>query len=270
MSQQKKRYRQAPNLRGQSSDKIFKIVSDASPFTHECPNCFGKFPAKSASFGKCMSVHINYCKRTRKQQRMGSGNSQMRDDGAVAVEERKEDEEYIEEEMMVELSGGEQWPDEEQGVGDFVFGERVEEEIYIPPAEKVQKRDLAEMLQYLDDELGALEEYKEESDVSDVEVDRKKTLCGACVVEVEVSDLPLMGPGWNPRIPVKENVRGIQFSKEEFLRRETCGSGDSRREGRAGGAVGRGAEECVQGSGGRGRGRRGRGQTSATGAKATS
>ena len=120
MSQQKKRYRQAPNLRGQSSDKIFKIVSDASPFTHECPNCFGKFPAKSASFGKCMGQHIQYCLRTRKQQRMGSGNSQMRDEGAVAVEERKEDEEYVEEDMMVELSGGEQWHDEEQGGGDLI------------------------------------------------------------------------------------------------------------------------------------------------------
>ena len=40
----------------------------------------------------------------------------------------------------------------------------------------MQQRNLAEMLEYLDDELGALEEYKEESDVSDVEVDRKKTL----------------------------------------------------------------------------------------------
>ena len=58
----------------------------------------------------------------------------MRDEGAVAVEQRKEDEEYIEEEMMVELSGGEQWPDEEQGVGDFVFGDRVEEDLYVPPA----------------------------------------------------------------------------------------------------------------------------------------
>ena len=105
------------------------------------------------------------------------------------------------------------------------------------------------MLEYLDDELGALEEYKEESDVSDVEVDRKKTLCGACVVEVEVSDLSLKGPGWNPTIPVREKVRGDQFSKEEFMRRATCGSGDSRREGRAGGAVGRGAEECVPGEG---------------------
>ena len=78
-----------------------------------------------------------------------------------------------------------------------------------------------------------MEEYKEESDVSDVEVDRKKTLCGACVVEVEVSDLPLKGPGWNPTIPVRENVRGNQFSKEEFMRRATCGSGDSRRKERA-------------------------------------
>ena len=76
--------------------------------------------------------------RTRKQQRMGSGNSQMRDDGAVAVEERKEDEEYVEEGMMVALSGGEQWPDEEHGVGDFIFGERVEEDFYVPPAEEVQ------------------------------------------------------------------------------------------------------------------------------------
>ena len=59
MSLQKKRYRQASVLRGQSSDKQFKIVSDARPFTHECPNCLRKFPAKSASFGKCMSVHAD-------------------------------------------------------------------------------------------------------------------------------------------------------------------------------------------------------------------
>ena len=88
---------------------------------------------------------------------MGSGNSQMRDEGAVAVEERKEDEEYVEEDMMVELSGGKQWHDEEQGVGDLILGERVEEDFYVPPAEEVQQRNLAEMLEYLDDELGALE-----------------------------------------------------------------------------------------------------------------
>ena len=39
MSQDKKRYRQSSSSKYQSSDKQLQIVRDASPFTHECPNC---------------------------------------------------------------------------------------------------------------------------------------------------------------------------------------------------------------------------------------
>ena len=237
-----KRYRQQSNLRYQSSDEQLRIVRDSKPYAHECPHCHGVFPSKSGNFKRCMSVHMTFC-LARKQQRNAMGDLPAGDVEVVQREEIMEGKgEFIDEEMMVRIGGGDQcegsqYDDFEQEGGTIIHGEIVEADIVVSPAVPLHRFDLTDILAFLDEKLGVMEGEDSSSESSDVVSEKKRNvLCGAVVVDVVVSDLPIKGPGWKPHIPARGSVRGYNFFKDEYLRSKRSGRGP-------GGGVGRGAAE---------------------------
>ena len=204
-----KRYRQQSISTLQSTDKQLKIVRDSKPYAHECPICGGVFPSKDSNFKRCMSVYMKFC-LARKQQRNAMGD--LPREGIV-----EGNGEFIDEEMMVRIGGGDQcegsqYDDFEQEGETIIHGEIVEADIVVSPAVPLHRFDLTDILAFLDEKLGVLEGEDSSSESSDIVSEKKRNvLCGAVVVDVVVSDLPIKGPGWKPHIPARGSVRGYNF-----------------------------------------------------------
>ena len=205
------------------------------------------FPSKSGNFNRCMSVDMQFCLARKQRNAMGALPT-----GDVEVVQREEimegNGEFIDEEMMVQIGGGDQcegsqYDDIEQEGETIIIGEIVEADVVVSPALPLHRLDLTDILAFLDEKLGVLEGEDSSSESSDIVSEKKRNvLCGAVVVDVVVSDLPIKGPGWKPRIPARGSVRGYNFFKDEYLRRQKRGR-------EAGGGVGRGAAEGVKGKG---------------------